>query len=437
VSFPSARPNASPSSGAFYGHAIVAAACVSLVLIFSVHYAFGVFFKPLSDEFGWTRARTAGAFSLVWVSQGLLAFVMGGLNDRFGPRLVLTVCGALIGAGWILTSQISSVWQLYLCYGVLVGAGLGGTFVPLTSTTARWFVARRGIMTGIVTAGVGIGTFIGPPVAAWLITVYDWRTSYVILGTIVLVGTAAAAQFLRRDPASMGQRPYGENSSSVRTAAMLSGLELREAIGTRQFRVVCSAFFCYGFSLSAILLHIAPFASDLGFSAAMGATLLSVIGGASVAGKVLLGGLVDRTSNKQVYVISFILMSASLFWLAAVHGLWALLLFAGVFGFAYGGLATAHSPLIAWLFGMKRHGAIFGLSFNGWTLGCAAGPIVAGYIFDVTRSYQLAFVICAVAALAGLALTTTLASAYQATLSGEPAETRRAVTRGSDLQPFR
>lgn len=103
------RRAAGAQPGSFYGYTIVVAASLSMVLIFSVHYAFGVFFKPLSNEFGWTRAMTAGAFSLVWISQGLLASVMGGLNDRFGPRLVLTVCGCLIGAGWLLTSQISAL----------------------------------------------------------------------------------------------------------------------------------------------------------------------------------------------------------------------------------------------------------------------------------------------------------------------------------------
>src|SRR5262249_15130049 len=110
-----------------YVFVIVAAACFSMVLIFSVHYAFGVFFKPLSEEFGWTRAMTAGAFSLVWIPQGLLAFVMGGVNDRFGPRLVLTICGGLIGLGYLLMSQIAALWQLYLFYGIIVGAGLGRT----------------------------------------------------------------------------------------------------------------------------------------------------------------------------------------------------------------------------------------------------------------------------------------------------------------------
>jgi MFS family permease len=397
----------------FYGYVVATAACVSMVLIFSVHYAFGVFFKPLSEEFGWTRAMTAGAFSLVWIPQGLLAFVMGGLNDRLGPRLVLRIGGVLIGAGWLLTSQISAIWQLYLFYGIIVGAGLGAIFVPLTSTTARWFVARRGLMTGIVTSGVGIGTFVGPPVATWLIGVYNWRTSYVILGTIVLVGTVVAAQFLRRDPAEMGLRPYGATDSAHGRAGppAAAGLTIGDAIATRQFWIVCAAFFCYGFSLSAILLHLAPYASDLGYSAATAATLLSVLGGSSVAGKIVLGSLADWIGNKQVYVISFALMAAALFWLVPVRALWALYLFAAAFGCAYGGLATAHSSLVAWLFGMTQHGAIFGLSFNGWTIGCAIGPIVAGFIFDAAHSYQSAFVLCGVAAIAGLLLTTLLTSA--------------------------
>jgi len=146
----------------------------------------------------------------------------------------------------------------------------------------------------------------------------------------------------------------------------------------------------------------------LGISASGGAALLSVIGGASVVGKVLLGGLADRIGNKQVFVVSFVLLAASLFWLVPVRQLWALYLFAGVFGFAYGGLATAHSPLVAWLFGMRQHGLIFGVSFNGWTIGCAIGPLVAGYLFDASRSYQVAFLLCAISAVIGLALTASL-----------------------------
>jgi MFS family permease len=393
----------------FYGYTIVGAASLIMVLVFTVHYAFGVFFKPVLTEFGWTRAMTSGAFSLVWISQGVVGILMGGLNDRFGPRLVLTVCGALVGAGFLLMSQITAVWQLYVAYGVLVGAGLGGVFVPLTSTTARWFVARRGVMTGIVTAGVGVGAFIGPPIANWLITVSDWRRSYMLEGAVVLIGTTIGAQFLKASPAQVGRRPYGESAATAEgAAAHAAGMSWLEALHTSQFWLASVAFLCYGFSLSAILLHLAPHATDLGMSATVAAAILATNGAASIVGKVVLGGLTDHIGNKNVYVVSFAMMVVALSWLIAASAPWALFAFAAVFGVAYGGLAAAHAPIVAWLFGMKRHGLIFGLCFNGWTLGCALGPLVAGYLFDVFHGYQLAFIVCTVVAAIGLLLTTLL-----------------------------
>lgn len=390
----------------FYGYTIVVVGFLAMALVFSVHYAFGVFFKPISSEFGWTRAMTAGAFSLVWISQGALSIVMGGLNDRFGPRVVLTVCSVLIGGGYLLISQIGALWELYLFYGVIVGAGLSGTFVPLTSTTARWFLARRGTMTGIVTSGIGVGTLLGPNIANWLIRVYDWRRSYEVLGSVVLIGVLICAQFLRRDPEQVGAKIYGETGegrSQSRSGAR--GLSIREAYGTRQFWIASLMYFCYGYTLTAILLHLAPHATDLGISASKAASMVAVLGGGSILGKVVLGIAADKVGSKNVYVLSFILMVASLIWLTVITQTWALYLFSLVFGSAYGGLATAHSPLIAWLFGMRQHGLIFGVLFNGWTLGCAVGPIIAGYIFDRFHSYQIAFVICAALSLAGLVLT--------------------------------
>jgi len=220
----------------FYGYIVVGAAFFTMVVIFGVYLAFGVFFKPVLTEFGWTRAMTSGAFSLSMVVHGLLGIVMGGLNDRFGPRIVMTLCGFLLGLGYLLMSQIGAVWQLYLFYGLIIGIGMGGSWVPLLSTVARWFATRRSMMTGIVVAGIGIGTLIVPPVANWLISTYDWRTSYIILGSIVLVVVVLAAQFLRRDPAQMGQVPYGGSRGGEQMLKVdTEGFSLREAVYTRQF----------------------------------------------------------------------------------------------------------------------------------------------------------------------------------------------------------
>ena len=390
----------------FYGHVVAAVSSFIMVLVFAVHYAFGIFFKPVMTDFGWTRAATAGAFSLVWVVHGALAFVMGDLNDRIGPRVVLTVGTILVGTGFLLMSGVGAIWQLYLFYGVIVGAGLGGTFVPLTSTTARWFVARRGLVTGIVAAGVGVGALIGPPIASALIRAYDWRVSYRVLGAVVLVGGVVAAQWLRRDPAQMGLRAYGEGvTTENRPIDGHVGLTLGQALATSQFWAAALVFFCYGFALSAILLHLAPHVTDLGLSATTAANILATLGGVSVIGKVVMGGVVDVIGNKKVYIVSFALMIASLLWLVRMSDPWMFFAFAAIFGFAYGGLATAHAPLVAWLFGMKRHGVVFGACFNGWTLGCAAGPLVAGYLYDRQHNYDTAFIVCAALALAGMLVT--------------------------------
>jgi MFS family permease len=154
----------------FSGNSVVIASFIIFVVSIGVNTAFGVFFKPMLNDFGWTKAMTSGAFSLSWIMNGLLGIVMGRLNDRFGPRGVITFSGALMGSGYFLMSQISALWHLYLFYGVIVGVGMSGIWVPAMSTIARLFVDKRGIITAIVMVGGGIGALAAPPAANWLIS---------------------------------------------------------------------------------------------------------------------------------------------------------------------------------------------------------------------------------------------------------------------------
>lgn len=393
----------------FYGYIVVVIAFFVVVVSWGIYSAFGVFFKPLQAEFGWSSAVTSGAFSLSMIIYGLMGIVVGGLNDRFGPRIVMTVCGILLGLGYLLMSQISNLWHIYLFLGVIVGIGLSGTWVPQLSTVARWFARKRSLMTGIVVAGVGVGQLVGPPVVSILIETYDWRLSYIILGGVVLVVMVFAAQFMRRDPGRMGQLPYGENE--VKRQELTSegkSFSLGEVVHTSQFWITATMFFCYGFCAFGVVVHIVPYIIDLGISAVGAANVLAAMGGISILGTYAMGSLGDKIGNRWVFVIGFILMAVSLFWLVPAREVWMLYLFVSVIGFGVGGIGAVESPLVASLFGLRFHGLIYGVAHLGFTAGAAIGPFLMGYIFDITGGYQTAFLVCAAVAIAGLILAVVL-----------------------------
>ena len=396
-----------PGARASYGYIVVGAALLIMAITYGAYNSFGVFFESLVTDFNWTRALISGALSLSWIMQGALSIVMGRLTDRFGPRVVLTICGLLTGLGYLLMSETGAVWQLYLVYGLMIGGGMGGSWVPIVSTIARWFVKRRNLMTGIVLTGVSMGTLIAPPVASRLISAYDWRTSYLIVGGIALVAVVLIAQVLRRDPTRVNQRPHGTREGGKQELASPSHeFSLREATHTQQFWLVSGMLFCFGFSVYTIVAHIVLHAIGLGMSPTSAPDILATVGGLSLVGRIVLGSAADRFGNRQVFIMGFILMAAALLWLVPAREVWRLYLFAAVFGFAFGGCATSESPLVAGLFGLSSHGLILGvMSLLGFTFGAAIGPFVAGHIFDINNSYQLAFIVAGAMSVAGLVLT--------------------------------
>ncbi len=389
----------------FYGYVVVLASFIIMVLMFGTLYTFGIFFNPLLAEFGWTRAITSGAFALSFLLQGLLGMGMGRLTDRFGPRMVIVISGLFLGSGYLLMSQIGAIWQLYLFYGVIVGIGMSGTYVALMATVPRWFVKRRGMMSGIVMAGIGAGTMIMSPAANWLISKYEWRISYIIIGSIALVLIILAAQFLRRDPGQKGQLPYGADEvKTENTGLKLGEASFQEAMRNRQFWIVCVMFFCFGFSLYIVLVHVVPHAIELGISTASAASILAIIGGLSIAGKIIMGSTVDRIGSRGVMIIGFILISVALLWLLVATEIWMLYLFAAIFAFGYGGCAAAQSPMVAEMFGLRSVGAILGFASFSFTVGGAIGPFLAGWLFDMSGRYAVSFLVAAAVSIIGLIL---------------------------------
>jgi MFS family permease len=381
----------------FYGYFIVVSVFFILLAFVGSYVSFGVFLKPVSETFGWSRGAVSAAAAMAWIMQGFAGIFMGRISDRYGPRITMAAGGLIFGIGFFLMSRISDLWQLYVIYILGVGVGVSGTYVVLTSTVARWFIAKRGLMTGLGISGSGVGIMVVPVIASQLIATYDWRTSYIIVGCFVLVIVVLLSMLLKRDPAKMGLEPYG----STQTAAMneqkpesvLPAYGLGEALRTRQFWMIALVLFILGYCVNVIQVHIVPHASDLGIPETSAASLLSIIGGTGIAGPILVGMLADKTGNRKTFLLIFLCIIVSFVWLLPSKYLWQFIVFAIPFGFISNGGVAMQAPLAAELFGTRSLGAIIGVLSVGFCVGSATGAYIPGFIYDATNSYQVAFIL--------------------------------------------
>jgi MFS family permease len=397
------------TSKSYYRYAIASSAFLIQMLGMGAYATYGIFFSPFLTEFAWSRAVISGASSLFFFTYGLLGILAGRLVDKIGPRIVMTGCGFFCGLGYIMMSQIHSVWQLYLFYGLIVAIGYSAFDVASLSTIARWFPRTRGSMTGIIKAGAGLGILLMPLTANWLISSHGWRNSYLSIGSVLAVFVVLASQFLKRDPSEIGRLAdrdeVTKNRSLISEEAEFSP---QEAIHTRQFWMLGFMCLSFGFCLQTVMIHSAPYAVDMGAAPSTAASILSVIGGVSIAGRFIMGRASDKIGNKRAYVICFSCLAIAFIAVLTIHHSWVLYLFAVAYGFGHGGLWTLLSPAIAELFGTASHGAIFGMIYFFITLGGTIGPILGGAIFDLTGSYQIVFSICLIFTLAAIFLSACL-----------------------------
>jgi MFS family permease len=401
-------------SSFFYGWVIVIASLAIQTVVFGAMYSFGVFFKPLSAELGLSRTATSLVAAIGAVVVGLLGIAAGALSDRYGPRIVVFTSGFLLGLGHLLTSWINAAWQLYLTYGLVRGLGTSGAYSPILSTVARWFEKKRGLALGMVVAGIGLGTMLLLPFSAYLITTYQWRQSIRIIGVLIWVIVLPAALFLRRNPEEMKLLPYGRlataeaESPSAGDAAAGRSSTLWEALSTRNLWTLLFIFALYAFALGMVMVHLVPYATDIGISPTMAATFMSAIGGASITGRIGMGAIADRIGIKAAMAISLAFMAVPLSLLSGVHIPLFFYLLTIIFGFGYGGMVPQLPAATGYIFGMKSLGSIFGVVTLGATMGQATGPLLAGYIYDVTQSYQSAFLLGVLSLFLGITLALTL-----------------------------
>lgn len=366
---------------------IVTSAFITQGVMVGSMFAYGVFFKELEVDLGWSRTVLSAAFSTSFLVMGVTGIIVGRISDRIGPRKVLSAAGLLFGAGYALMFFMSSPWHMFVLYGVFVGAGLSAHDVVTLSTIARWFDKRRGMMTGVVKIGTAFGQMSIPLLVVALTAQFGWRIALLMLGCGAAILLVLAAQGMRRSP------PASANAAAQPTcgASPESGLILAQATRTRQFWTLCGVQCAFISSLVTMPVHIPVHGMDLGMTATQAAGLLTVIGLFSVVGRAGVGSAVDRIGGRRAMMICLLTLIIGMTVLLFADSAPGLYLFATIYGVAHGGLFTVVSPTLAEYFGTVAHGAIFGTVLFFGTLGGALGPVLAGMAFDQTGSYHLVF----------------------------------------------
>ncbi|MPZ86698.1 MAG: MFS transporter [Nitriliruptorales bacterium] len=367
----------------------VVAGFLSMFTVFGVAYSFGAFFEPMAAEFGTGR----GATSLVFSITAFLYFVLGALSgpavDRFGPRPVLLAGAAVMGAGLLLTATVQSIWVGYATYGVGVGVGVACAYQPMLAVIGGWFERRRSAALGVAVAGIGLGTVIVAPLAARLIERYGWRTTYAIFGVAAAALLVLAAARAERPPQpTVARHP----------------VRLRDSIRTRAFVCLYASVLLLSLGLFQVFVYVVDFAQTIGIGRVAGATLVSIVGAASVVGRLALGIIADRVGRLATYRSCFLVMGLSFgIWLtASSYG--ALVAFALVLGTAYGGFITLSPAVAAEVFGVTGLGGLIGVLYTGAGVGSLFGPPLAGLLIDATGGYRWAIAASGLVAMASWAV---------------------------------
>ena len=382
----------------FYGWVVAGAAFFMSFIGLGMRYVFGVFLKSIEAEFSMTRGMTSGIFSIYMLLCSVFAVLGGWAMDRYGPRKIGLFMGTFMGLSLLLTSRVHAPWQLLITYSLLFSLGTGPTYGVANTTASRWFEKKRGLAVGLTSSGGGVGTIVLAPFATYLISNYDWRTAYVVLGLISWIGLVAVSLLLIKDPRDIGLLPDGDKPGLDQGAipkteddVQAPGLSLGQALRMSQFWLLGSSWVFYSLSLHMVIVHVVPYAVDTGISPMDAAFIISLIGIASIPGRIVAGKLSDTMGRKALGIACPLIQLGAILWLMWARQLWMLYAFAAAFGFLWGGAGVVVTALIGDIFGMRSLGAIMGMLSGAWALGAAIGPAIGGYIFDLSGHYFLAF----------------------------------------------
>jgi MFS family permease len=385
-----------------FHYAWVVAAVTWITLLASAGFRStpGTLIVPLEHEFGWSRTTISLAVSINLMLFGLFAPFAGGLMERFGVRRVVLAALLTVSAGSALTIFMHQPWQLDLLWGVVVGVGTGSMATVLAAIVAnRWFVKRRGLVLGAMTAAGATGQLIFLPALAWLAVNVGWRASALLVAGAALLGVPLVALLMRDRPADLGLRAYGateadEPAPPLRNpvGAALGGLAM--GVRSRNFWLLAVSFFICGASTNGLIgTHLIPASMDHGLPEVTAASLLATIGIFDVAGTMISGWLTDRMDSRWLLFWYYGLRGLSLLFLPYAFGVqyFGLILFIVFYGLDWVATVPPTVALAADTFGKRNVGVVYGWIFASHQMGAAAAAFGAGAVRTWFGDYQLAF----------------------------------------------
>lgn len=369
----------------FFGWWVVGGAFVLLFCsIGTQFYAFPVFFEAIISDMGWTRAQTAAALSVGFLVVGAIGPIIGTLMEKVRLRLIMIFGSLTAGIGFLLLSTVNELWQLYVFYGLILSIGIACIqLIPNLAAVESWFTQKKSTALGIATAGIGAGGAVMAPLVGWLISRYDWRTAFVFLaGIVMLIGVPISALVMRT-----GEEGKSGKQGKTATEGATPGQALRQ----RAFWLVAAGAMLWAWAYSAGLVHQVAFAVDIGIDRVVAAGAVGLLTAFSIPGRLGFGRLGDLIDKRYVFMMGTSLQIAAFIVLMRATNVTMLYVYSFLVGVNIGGLAPILPGLIVDYFGRKHFGVIYGLSYFMLTLGVLIGPIYAGWMFDVTGSYYLAF----------------------------------------------
>ena len=347
-----------------------------------------VVLRPMTQDTGWSVTGVSGAMTIGFLAMACTSMMWGTLSDRFGPLPVVLTGSIMLAASLALASRASSLLSFQIMFGLMVGGSISAIFAPMMACVTGWFDTHRSLAVSLVSAGMGMAPMIMSPLAAWLISNHDWRTSMQVMAVVVAAIMIPVSLLVRRPPAleSGNLAPAGDGAPPA------PEMSVAQALRSPQFIILIATNFLCCATHSGPIIHTVSYAVTCGIPMMAAVTIYSVEGLAGMGGRIAFGLLGDRFGAKRVLVLGLLAQAFGALGYVFVRELAAFYAVAALFGFIYAGTMPLYSVLVRENFPLKILGTVIGGTAMAGSLGMATGPLAGGLIYDTFASYAWLYI---------------------------------------------